>query len=274
MVRLRAHSLGTTGPQMMLENQAYTNIVMVHPDDTLLCHEDNCCGIIKEMCWKWAVLPWWSPRDWLNYGSSEIPNLRQCGCGMPRAFPCQLVGCGRVNVSPRWEDRHLGCLSSGWVGMEAWIVRDWVTVRGWVTGWIKSRPLYLNPWIHGVKKIHVFVGLSWGVACATKLRQRHMHRCPAHQWHPPSGPPVSFKPCLHSRFPPPYDKRKTHPSIETESAAPHAKIKPVPSIEHHNSPSEASTEPCLHWAPSSHWRFSHQCLYLIWIPWDFTHNST
>ena len=98
----------------------------------------------------------------------------------------------------------------------------------------------MNTW---GSKIHVFVGLSRGVACATKLRQRHMHRCPARQWHPPSRPPVSFKPCLHSRLPPPYDKRKTHPSIETESATPHAQIEPVPSIEHHNSPLAASAEP-------------------------------
>ena len=100
------------------------------------------------------VLPWWSPRDWQNYGSSEIPNLRHCSFGTPRAFPHQLIGCGRVNLSPMWEDRHLGCLSSGWgwVGMQAWFVGEWVTIRGWVTGWIKSMALYLNPWRHGVKK--------------------------------------------------------------------------------------------------------------------------
>ena len=34
MVGLRAHSLGTAGPQMMLGSQAYTNVVMPHPDDT------------------------------------------------------------------------------------------------------------------------------------------------------------------------------------------------------------------------------------------------
>ena len=87
------------------------------------------------------------------------------------------------------------------------------------------------------------MGLSRGAACTTKLRQRHTHRYPTHQWHPPSGPPVSLKPCLRSRSPPPYDKCKRHPSIENESATPCAKIKPVPSIEHHNSPSGASIEP-------------------------------
>ena len=157
MVRLRAHSVGTTGPQMlenraqMLENRAYRNVVMPHPDDALLRH-DNCCDVMKEMCRKWTVLPWWSPQDWQNYGSSEIPNLRHCSFGTPRAFPHQLIGCGRVNVTPKWEDRHLVCLSSGWVGMETWFVGEWVTIREWVTGWIKSMPLYLNPWKHGVKK--------------------------------------------------------------------------------------------------------------------------
>ena len=51
MVGLCAHSLETTGPQMMLENQAYTN-VMPHPDDALLRHDDSCCDVMKEMCRK------------------------------------------------------------------------------------------------------------------------------------------------------------------------------------------------------------------------------
>ena len=58
MVGLRAHSLVTTGLRMMLENQAYTNIVMPHPDDALLHHDDSCCDVMKEMCRKWSVLPW------------------------------------------------------------------------------------------------------------------------------------------------------------------------------------------------------------------------
>ena len=48
---------------------------------------------------------------------------------------------------------------------------------------------------------------------------------------PPSGPPVSLKPCLRSRLPPLYDKRKRHPSIETESAKPCAKLRPLSSYE-------------------------------------------
>ena len=58
MVELCAHSLGTPGPQMTLESQAYTNVVMPYPDDALLRHDDSCCDVMKEMCQKWAVLPW------------------------------------------------------------------------------------------------------------------------------------------------------------------------------------------------------------------------
>ena len=47
---------------------------------------------------------------------------------------------------------------------------------------------------------------------------------------PPSGPPVSLKPCLCSRSSSPYDKRKRHPSNETDSAKPCAKLRPNPSI--------------------------------------------
>ena len=47
---------------------------------------------------------------------------------------------------------------------------------------------------------------------------------------PPSGPPVSLKPCLRSRSSSPNDKRKRHPSTETDSAKPCAKLRPNPSI--------------------------------------------
>ena len=32
------------------------------------------------------------------------------------------------------------------VGLCAWFEGRWVNIRGWVTGWIMSRTLYLNPW--------------------------------------------------------------------------------------------------------------------------------
>ena len=34
------HLLGTTVPQMTLESQTYTKVVMPHPDDALLRHDD------------------------------------------------------------------------------------------------------------------------------------------------------------------------------------------------------------------------------------------
>ena len=100
MVGLCVESVGTTEPQLTLESEVYTNVVMPHPGNALLLHDDNCCDVMMGMCRKWAVLPWRSPRDWWNYASSEIPNLRHNSLRTPRAFPCQLIGCSRVNVSP------------------------------------------------------------------------------------------------------------------------------------------------------------------------------
>ena len=59
---------------------------------------------------------------------------------------------------------------------------------------------------------------------------------------PPSGPPVSLKPCLRPRLPSPYDKRKRHPSNGTDSVTPVAKLKPVPISKSLNSHTVASPE--------------------------------
>ena len=69
------------------------------------------------MCRKWTVLSGRSPRVWRNICSKEIPNLRHGGFGTPRAFPHQLIGCGRVKVDPKQgEGWHIGCLTSGGCG--------------------------------------------------------------------------------------------------------------------------------------------------------------
>ena len=58
-----------------------------------------------------------SPRVWRKICSKEIPNLRHGGFGTPRAFPHQLIGCGRVKVDPQQgEGWHIGCLTSGGCG--------------------------------------------------------------------------------------------------------------------------------------------------------------
>ena len=108
----------------------------------LLCHE----GDLPELGSVSLVI---------NKRMAELWQLRDTKSAVsedPRAFPGQLIGYVRVNVSPKWEDRHLWYLSSEWVGVEAWFVGEWVTIRGWVTGWIKSKSPYLNPWRHGVRK--------------------------------------------------------------------------------------------------------------------------
>ena len=77
------------------------------------CYRD----VIYEMCRKWTVLSGRSPRVWRNICSKEIPNLRHGGFGTPRAFPHQLIGCGRVKVDPKQgEGWHIGCLTSGGCG--------------------------------------------------------------------------------------------------------------------------------------------------------------
>ena len=55
------------------------------------------CDVILDVCRKWAMLPTRPPRFWrIFWLTIEIPVLRHAGFWMPRAFPHQLLGCGRV----------------------------------------------------------------------------------------------------------------------------------------------------------------------------------
>ena len=55
------------------------------------------CDVILDVCWKWAMLPARPPRIWRIFLiAGGIPDLRHGGFGTPRAFPRQLIGCGRV----------------------------------------------------------------------------------------------------------------------------------------------------------------------------------
>ena len=84
---------------MTLENQISTNVVMPHPDDAWLRHDDyllwrhsGCVpevGIVAQEVAK-VLADFWIAR-WLLV-------LRHCGFGTPRAFPHQLIGCGRAIV--------------------------------------------------------------------------------------------------------------------------------------------------------------------------------
>ena len=122
---------------------------------TLMTHNDVVASWQQLLCHEGDLPELGSVSLVINKRMAELWQLRDTKSAVsenPRAFPGQLIGYVGVNVSPKWEDRHLWCLSSEWVGVEAGFVGEWVTIRGWVTGWIKSKSPYSNPWRHGVRK--------------------------------------------------------------------------------------------------------------------------
>ena len=94
-------SLGATGPQMTLETQMSTNVVMPRPDDAFVASWRQLSDVIRGVCRKLAQVAKESSRNLAEkMASRNWLVLRHRSFGRPRALPHQLIGWSGPNGAP------------------------------------------------------------------------------------------------------------------------------------------------------------------------------